>query len=214
MTIGGSTSDDLHGFGLPARQAVVAAHDEAQALGNERVGTEHLLLGLLADDDLIGVLLDAGATLAATRRKVREAVPGAAPALRSAPLPRSARCARALGRAPRFARDQRADMVGTGHLLLAVLDVEGTAGQVLRGIGVDIEQLRSAISSMGTAGQDDQPKAAADVPTAATPRCQGCGNDLAAGVASSLVPVEGGTGRGALLMSCPACGDVLGALPF
>ena len=49
---------------------------EARALDHIRVGTEHLLLGLLADDagDAAEVLRAAGANLTAARHKVVEAV--------------------------------------------------------------------------------------------------------------------------------------------
>jgi hypothetical protein len=41
------------------RQAVVLAQDEARSLGHDRLGSEHVLLGLLRlDDDLVGVLGD------------------------------------------------------------------------------------------------------------------------------------------------------------
>ena len=116
MTAGGSVYDDLQGFGLGARQAVVAAHEEAQDLGHDRVGTEHLLLGLLADDGLRPVLHDSGASLPAARRKVLEAVPMPEPGGRLVPRPRTPRCARALGRAPRFARAAGAELVGSDHL--------------------------------------------------------------------------------------------------
>ena len=44
-------------------------------MGYDRVGTEHLLLGILADEagGAAGLLREAGATLSATRHKVREA---------------------------------------------------------------------------------------------------------------------------------------------
>src|SRR5690606_5133535 len=101
-----------------------------RSLGHDRVGTEHVLLGLLTDADVGRLLRDAGVTEGAASRKVTEAVPTGGPPHAGA-LPRSPRCDRALGRAARFARDAHADRIGCTHLLLAVLDVEGTAGQVL-----------------------------------------------------------------------------------
>lgn len=131
MTTAGPVHDELQGFGLEARQAVVAAQDAARSMRHERVGTEHLLLGLLADPEVGQVLKDAGLSDGAARRKIAEAVPVAEPADPKAPLPRTPRCGRAIGRATRFARDDHADLAGCRHLLLGVLDVEGTAGQVL-----------------------------------------------------------------------------------
>ena len=207
-----SVHDDLQGFALGARRAVVAAQGEARQLGHERVGTEHLLLGLLADPDVEPLLHDAGATIAVARRKVREAVPATGPVDRSAALPRSARCARAIGRAARFARDQRSDQVESVHLLLGVLDVEGTAGQVLRGLGVDIEQVRASVGAgpqqrhgPSTTGDDEAP--------GPSPRCPGCAADVTAGLTGTRVPVDGADGRPVLAVSCPSCGTVLGLIP-
>ena len=48
-----------------ARSAVVLAQEQARLLGHNYIGTEHLLLGLLAEGDGVGpvVLREAGLTL-------------------------------------------------------------------------------------------------------------------------------------------------------
>jgi ATP-dependent Clp protease ATP-binding subunit ClpA len=197
--------DDLQGFDAEARRALTLAEREARALGHSRVGTEHVLLGLLTDKGAASAaaLREAGATLSGARRKVSEAVgPGAPDAGEPTSSPRAAR---AIGRAARFARDQRSDAVGSAHLLLAVLDVEGTAGQVLRGLGVDIEQLRTAL------GGREAPRPDADLPTSAppsaAPTCPGCGNAVDA-LAATTVPASG-QGE-VVVLSCPACGTIIG----
>jgi ATP-dependent Clp protease ATP-binding subunit ClpC len=202
-------SADLQGFAADARHAVHLAHDEARALGHHQVGTEHLLLGLLATRDApAAVALEAaGATLTSVRRKVTEAVgPGGradtAPTL-------SPRASRALGRAPRFARDDQAGLVTSEHLLLAVLDVEGTAGQVLRGLSVDLEHLRGSLSTGGVGASDDAGAPAATVQVG----CPGCHGPLDAGVSGTEVPVMGVDSEPVTLLSCPACGTVLGVSP-
>ena len=44
-------------FSEQGRQVVVLAADEARSLGHDRIGREHLLLGLLrVDDDLVALL--------------------------------------------------------------------------------------------------------------------------------------------------------------
>ena len=119
-------TDELRGFGVDARRVVALAETEARGHRHTRVGTEHLLIGLLAVEGSVAAerLREAGITLAAARHKVVEAVPpGDAPAL--AVLLRSERAARALGRSVRFSHAARASSVGTEHVLLGVLDVEG-----------------------------------------------------------------------------------------
>ncbi|WP_341719799.1 Clp protease N-terminal domain-containing protein [Micromonospora sp. FIMYZ51] len=56
-----------------ARTVVVRARDEARAEGQRPVGTEHLLLGILADDDSLAVrvLRDVGVTADDLRARIR-----------------------------------------------------------------------------------------------------------------------------------------------
>ena len=59
-----------------ARQVVVLAQDEARSLRHNYIGTEHLLLGLLREEEGLAAraLESLGVTLEDTRAKVREAV--------------------------------------------------------------------------------------------------------------------------------------------
>ncbi|MFZ6005344.1 MAG: Clp protease N-terminal domain-containing protein [Actinomycetota bacterium] len=209
MSAEGTRQDDLRGFSAGARRALELAEQEARSLGHDRVGTEHLLLGLLASEDgqSSGALREAGATLEAARRKVVEAV---GPVTGGGGDPSSTpRCARAVRRAPRFARDQQSDVVGSEHLLLAVLDVEGTAGQVLRGLGADLEHLRAALGARPTAApRDDERRHAVALPS---PTCPGCGNTVTS-VAAIVVPAMGSSLDEVTLLTCPACGAVIGAI--
>jgi ATP-dependent Clp protease ATP-binding subunit ClpA len=202
--------DALQGFGSAARDAVTMAELVARDLGHAQVGTEHLLLGLLADEDdpAAQPLLAAGVTLAAARHKVGEAVGTGidAQALPVGPLPRTARASRALARAVRFSHARRADAVGTEHVLLGVLDVEGTAGQVLRGLGVDVDRLPAAFASELPDAVD-----APEVVAPRGPRCS-CGAPLEDDLRYELVlATDGGGGSlDALVFTCASCGRVLG----
>lgn len=218
MTTAGPVHDELQGFGLEARRAVVAAQDAARSLRHEQVGTEHLLLGLLADSEVGQILKQAGLTEGSARRKITEAVPMAEPVDPSAPLARTARCVRAIGRATRFARDDHSELVGTRHVLLGVLDVEGTAGQVLRGLGLDVDQLRSAVGRPAPDAADVVPEAASGEAPTAHPavRCPHCQAPVVDGVTGTRLPLlqgDGTGGRTVLAVSCPACGTLLGVAP-
>jgi ATP-dependent Clp protease ATP-binding subunit ClpC len=63
-----------------SRSVVVVAQEEARRLRHATIGTEHLLLGVLAQPDSIGgqVLAGAGLDLAGVRRLVAERVPAGA----------------------------------------------------------------------------------------------------------------------------------------
>lgn len=199
--------DELDGFGPDARRAVESAAAEANALGHDRVGTEHLLLGLLADHPSAAskALRDAGVTLAGARHKSSEAVvvdaeAGATPQ----PLPWTARAQRALGRSRRFSLAAGSDVVRSEHLLVAVLDVEGTAGQVLRGLGVDVDRLRAALS-----GGDPEPVE----PAAAPVGCPSCRAALDDSLVSRTIPASDESARAAIVFSCGSCGAFLGVAP-
>jgi ATP-dependent Clp protease ATP-binding subunit ClpA len=178
-----------------------------------------LLLGLLCTetDGAAMTLWDAGATLSAARHKVREALPPAPAGKFSPPLPSTPRADRAIGRAVRLSHQHRAGAVSSEHLLWGVLDVEGTAGQVLRSLGVDVDRLRTALEmreSASTAAADaDEPVPAAGAPLT----CPSCGADLNGNLAYRTVEAVATTAatgehgpRPAIAFTCNACGHVLG----
>lgn len=228
--------DGLEGFGQGARRAVAMAAIEARDLGSVRVGTEHLLLGLLAHaDGAAAKLLGAsGVTLSGARRKVAEAVgqrqasdadmarsrrPGDA-------LERSARADRAIGRAFRFSHDAKAPEVRTEHLLLGVLDVEGTAGQVLRGLGADLDALRAAVEArfaIGEGASVESISSADDVAVGAVPdsrvgpyvppaSCASCANPLGGALQFAVLTAVDAEERkrDVIVVSCRACGAAVG----
>ncbi|MEJ7583550.1 MAG: Clp protease N-terminal domain-containing protein [Acidimicrobiales bacterium] len=204
---------ELDGFGEAARRAVALAEVETRELRHDCMGTEHLLLGLLAHRESIAAraLNQAGATLAATRRKVDEAVGRAtASSLPAGALPTTARAGRALERAVRFSHRANADGVASTHLLLGVLDVEGRAGQVLRVLGVDIRALRAALDDVeGTSPEGMAAPPPAYDHRAAPATCASCGasaNELVYRVMT--VRGERQEPRDALVFSCGLCGGV------
>ena len=202
------------GFDDTAAHAVVLAEREARELGHDRVGTEHLLLGLLTNgSDASTTLTTSGVTLAAARIKVTEAV-GMSSRLGvgdRGPLGRTPRAERALGRSARFAHLDGSDVITSKHVLLGVLDVEGTAGQVLRGLGVDVELLRASLAD--AEGHPAAPPPVARAGRAdASPRCPSCNVTLEEQLVYRVVTATSASGapRDVALVSCGACGSVLG----
>ena len=218
-------SDAVRDLDVDARRALEVAVDEATELGQERVGTEHLLLGLIAVDGsgAAVALADAGATLAAARHKVAEAA-GPRGAGAASAVSTTARAARALNRAVRFSHARRSDLVTSEHVLLGVLDVEGTAGQVLRRLGVDVPRLRAALDGQAELVVDDErspDEAIGAEPTpihrdAATVSCPACGADLDGGVVQHKLALrKDAPGRARTLgaYACAQCGVFLGFAP-
>ena len=221
-----------------ARRVVELAAQEGQALGHQHIGTEHLLLGILAEghSPAAKALDRAGATLAAARPKVSEAVGERQPETMPGDLPLTARAKRVLERASRFSLQRRSPEVETTDVLLAILNVDGTAGQVLRGLGVDLVALeervteappepspapapvakRAPATKKAPAAKKAPPaKRSPALPLAVEPRCPSCGAPLGDGVVAHTVPVHGSGGASAQveLILCPRCGSALGVAP-
>src|SRR3954463_10738717 len=120
-----------------ARAVVVRAQEEARTAANETIGVAHLVLGLVADPDST-----AAAAISAQRvsldevRRVAVATLPAASGQVPDQIPFDAHARRALELTFREAMRLDAEIIGTGHLLLAVLAVEDGTG-VLAGLGVD-----------------------------------------------------------------------------
>ena len=132
-------------FTRRARQVVVLAQEEAEGLGHTRVGTEHLLLGLLrSEDDAVAPALgETGVTLDAAREKVRETVTGEG-ARRRVPFTRAAK--RTLDAALGEARALGDRHVGAEHILLGLLADDRAGGRrILLELGADPDALRSSL---------------------------------------------------------------------
>ena len=199
---------DLEVLGADAQRVVETARDEAGALGHPRVGTEHLLLGIMADEgsDATQALAEAGAGRAAVWAKVREARPPVAGGTEPSATQGTPRAARAIGRSVRFSR-RHDGPVTAEDLLIGVLDVEGTAGQVLRSLGVDLDDVLSIIDGGDTTTSD----AVADEGTDA--RCPSCEAALTSLAHRRLVSAGVDGSVEVLVHTCPECGTVLGLSP-
>ncbi len=209
----------LEAYSADARRAVSLATVEARQLGHARVGTEHLLLGLLADtdSDAAASLRAAGATLAGARFTVAEVINESLEVPDGEVLPYTARAQRALERAGRFARRAREPEVTPDHVLLGVLDVEGLACQVMRGLGVDLGRLRESIVppdvEAETTAVDPQPQDQF-IPFV-RPRCPHCAAELDGNLAVTFVAArrDDESTSNVSVVYCGACGSALGARP-
>lgn len=133
-----------------ARRAVALGAEEARALGHPFLGTEHVLLGLLADADGIAAraLGALGITEAAVRKRHGELVGAQEPTGQEA-LNVMPRLKQALELARRLAEAHGRDYADTEHLLLGLLQVKGTlAGRILAELGAGEERVRAQLASM------------------------------------------------------------------
>lgn len=135
-----------YNFTERVRKVLAAARDEADRLRHEAVGTEHLLLGILRDDEGVAtvVLRNLSIDRAALRLTIEQTI-GAGERTSTAPdLPYTSRAKKVLELAMNEARDLNHSYVGTEHLLLGLLREDmGIAAQVLRDFGATTEQARA-----------------------------------------------------------------------
>jgi ATP-dependent Clp protease ATP-binding subunit ClpC len=133
-------------FSEPARQAFVVAHEEARALGSARLGTEHVFLGLLADDSSVAAL--AFDSLGVSRRDIRRRVVLLTPddVRQTTTVEFSEAAKRLLELSLREALRCASPHIGTGHVALGMLGVrDSTAARLLDELGVDTETGRTRV---------------------------------------------------------------------
>ena len=144
-----------------AQRAVLDAKQEAGRLGHDRVGTEHLLLGLLRDQESLAVitLVGLGIQVESIRRRVEETVGrGQGPQVMGFYLPMTKPATLVLSLAGSEAMRLEADRLGTEHLLLGLAsEGEGVAARVLQELGAGLLELREAVAAQYAAGVDPEP---------------------------------------------------------
>jgi ATP-dependent Clp protease ATP-binding subunit ClpC len=130
-----------------ARRAVVLAQDEARRLGHNYIGTEHVLLGLLREEEGIAarVLGSLGVTLDGVRGRVAEIV-GRGEAAAPGQIPFTPRAKKVLELALREAISMGHGYIGTEHILLGLArENGGVAARILLDSGVDAERIRGEV---------------------------------------------------------------------
>ncbi|MFC2018905.1 ATP-dependent Clp protease ATP-binding subunit [Chloroflexota bacterium] len=178
-------------FSERARRVLTLAQEEAQKLNHSHIGTEHILLGLVREEE--GIAAKVLANLGISLPKVRQAVEfilerGEKPATNEIGL--ATRAKRVIELAIDEARHLGHNYIGTEHLLLGLMrEGEGIAARVLNSFGITIEQIRSEISHILS---QSTPKSRLTRTASRTPSLDQFGIDLtAAAQAGKLDPVIG-----------------------
>ncbi|MDD3243359.1 MAG: ATP-dependent Clp protease ATP-binding subunit [Eubacteriales bacterium] len=175
-----------------ARRALQTAQEEAQSLGHNYVGTEHLLLGILAVQDSAAArsLAEKDVTASAVKEDIVRLIGkgdfhftdafGFTPRTKNV-IEYSLKEAKSLGH----------NYVGTEHLLLALMrERASVAARILMDCGVDLKEMRDAViknvMERGEQGGNDAS------PNGKTPKLDKFGRDLTRAAADGeLDPVIG-----------------------
>jgi ATP-dependent Clp protease ATP-binding subunit ClpA len=148
-------------FTTRARQVLRLAEREAKRFNHEYVGTEHLLLALVAEGWglAIQVLRNLNLDLATIRSQVESIIQPGTDKITGPPV-QTPRVQRVLDHALEETRSLRHPLVGTEHLLLGLLrEQEGVAEQILVNLGLSLAQVREEILClMSGPSPDDHPE--------------------------------------------------------
>jgi len=147
-------------FSDRARRAVVRAQEEARLLNHDYIGTEHMLLGLLAERGSAAArALDSlNVTLEAAREQVREIVgEGSQEQGQRGHIPFTPRAKKVLELSLREALNLRSEIIGTEHLLLGLIDEgDGVGAQILDRLGAPAETVRERVVELAKTEPDPE----------------------------------------------------------
>ena len=212
--------DMLSRFTRRARTVVAKAEDASRLFNHNYVGTEHLLLGLMADPETVSAraLASHGLDVAAIHDAVVETVgQGVEGPLVPARLPFTPRANGVFEFALRESLKLGRNYVDTDAILLGLIRVgEGIAIQVLTTLGVDLENLRVTVMDLiGIHPESGEPTSPVLWGASPGQRRETCGHlpanlsievhDIPSADPETLTPVR--------LIVCSACGTTVGVLP-
>ncbi len=166
-------------FTQKAQRALMIAQEEAKAMGHNYVGTEHILLGLIREQE--GVAAKVLSSLGVDFNKVRsmvESLIGKSSVGASLGFGYTPRTKRVLELSFHEARNLGHNYIGTEHLLLGLIrEGEGVAARILTELGVDLNKARQQVINMLREQGVGEVKAGGSRPSA-TPTLDQFGRDL------------------------------------
>lgn len=156
-----------------ARRVVVLAQEESQRLSHNYIGSEHLLLGLLAEREGVAAraLESLNVTLTAAREQVEEII-GPGQQTPRGHIPFTPRAKKILELALREALTMGSEVINTEHLLLGLIDEgDGVGAQILQRLGATAQAVREAVARLISA----EPEAAEMTGPGSEPRAVSVG---------------------------------------
>lgn len=140
--------ENISNFTPRAKQVVALSRKEAERLNHNFIGTEHLLLGLIAlgQGVAVNVLVKLGLDLETVRKEVEKQVGMGPDQKMFGTIPFTPRVKKVVALAGKEAKAMNHPHVGTAHILLGLLrEGDGVAARVLKNLDIDIEQTRCEI---------------------------------------------------------------------
>ena len=139
------------------KKVMQIAREEAVRLGNDYVGTEHLLLGLIKEGDgvAVAVLRSMNIDLDELAANIEKTITSTGGMMTIGQmLPFTPRAKKVLEIAANEARSMSHKYIGTEHLLLALMkDTESTASNALASAGLEYEKVKEEINRVLRGGE-------------------------------------------------------------
>ncbi len=165
-------------FSERARRVLTIAQEEARSLNHSYIGTEHILLGLVREEEGVAarVLINLGIGLSKVRSAV-EFIIGRGDKPGAGETGLTPRAKKVIELAIDEARQMGHNYIGTEHLLLGLLrEGEGVASSVLDSFGITLERARAEVAHILT--QSTPPRARMVRSSSRTPALDQLGSDL------------------------------------
>lgn len=167
-----------------ARKVMQLANQEAQRYKHEYIGTEHILLGLIAEGSGVAanVLKNLNIDLGKIRKEIEKIIQCGPDVVTMGKLPQTPRAKKVVEYAIEETRNFKHNYVGTEHLLLGLIrEEEGVASQVLMNLGLSLTAIRDEVFQILGHNVDDasKPAIASEKPARSkTPALDCFGRDL------------------------------------
>jgi ATP-dependent Clp protease ATP-binding subunit ClpC len=168
-------------FSSRVQMVIQFARDEALRLGHDYIGTEHLLLGLIREGEgiAIEILQSLGVDLEEIKNAIEDAGRASGDTMTIGNIPFTKRAEKILKTAYMEADRHKSDIIGTEHLLLALVkEKEGLAAQILNSFQVTYEAVSQELDKLLQGSSSAQGDAEGQAARSQTPALDHFGRDL------------------------------------
>ena len=145
-------------FTADARQVIVLAQREARTLNHNYIGTEHILLAVIQQDEgeAAKSLESLGISLEGVRSQVEEIL-GQGEQAPSGHIPFTLRAKQVLELSLRESMQLGHDYIGAEHILLGLIsEGEGAAAQLLVKLGAELRRVRQQVIQVKQRGESSE----------------------------------------------------------
>ncbi|HRI40887.1 MAG: ATP-dependent Clp protease ATP-binding subunit [Bacteroidota bacterium] len=153
-------------FSPRVKDVITFSREEALRLGHDYIGTEHLLLGLIREGEgmAIKILKSLGINLQELRKSVESTVRGSTASINNlSNIPLTKQAEKALKITYLEAKVFRSDVIGTEHLLLAILkDDDNIATQILNQYGISYDIVKEELEIIKSNFKSETPQSSSE----------------------------------------------------